>query len=59
MKHCVVNQSEYNEAVAKVGSEIVESSVKSARGLSKWLELDFSLKIFGVELIHWHYPPTR
>lgn len=59
MDKSVVNESVYNESVEMLGASVVESNVKSARGLSKWLELDFSLKIFGVEILHWHYPPQR
>lgn len=27
--------------------------------LSRFFELDLTIKIFGVTILHWHYPPLR
>lgn len=31
--------------------------IEEARGLAKWLSVDFSIKVFGVTIIEWHFPP--
>lgn len=31
--------------------------VNEAKGLAKWLSVDFTIKIFGVTLIEFHFPP--
>lgn len=28
-----------------------------AKGLAKWFSVDISIKIFGVEILSYHFPP--
>ena len=30
---------------------------KIARKLKQWLEIDFSIKIFGITIVKFHFPP--
>ena len=32
-------------------------TINAAKGLAKWLSIDISIKIFGIELIAYHWPP--
>lgn len=32
-------------------------AVQEAKGLAKWLEVDFEVKIFGFTIIKYHFPP--
>lgn len=36
---------------------LAESRVKKVRGLAKWFEIDLEIKIFGVSIVKWHFPP--
>lgn len=36
-----------------------ENVVTRAKKLSKWFELDIVIKIFGVVIFQWHYPPEE
>ena len=36
-----------------------ESKVYAARKLSQFFELDISIKILGVEIFSWHFPPVK
>ena len=41
-------------------SNLVSSQVnkgKIAKKLQQWLEIDFSIKIFGITIIKFHFPP--
>ena len=41
-------------------SSLVSSEVKKgkiARKLKQWLEIDFSIKIFGITIVKFHFPP--
>ena len=42
-------------------SNLVSSSElkkgKIARKLQQWLEIDFSIKIFGITIVKFHFPP--
>lgn len=33
------------------------NAVEQAKGLAKWLEIDFEIKIFGYTILHYHFPP--
>lgn len=33
--------------------------VLRAKKLSKWFEIDLTIKIFGVVVFQWHYPPQE
>ena len=33
--------------------------VNEARGLAKFLSIDFTVKIFGIEIISYHFPPQN
>lgn len=45
--------------------ELVETSSKAlklvanARSMAKWFSIDLSIKLFGIEIISWHYPPIE
>jgi hypothetical protein len=32
---------------------------KSAKKFADWFELDITIKIFGVVIFSWHYPPQK
>lgn len=36
-----------------------QSKIFAARMLSKWFEIDISIKIFGVTVFSWHFPPVE
>lgn len=36
-----------------------QTLIADAKGLAKWLSVDFSIKIFGVTLVEWHFPPKN
>lgn len=36
-----------------------ESKVYAFKKLSKWLEMDITIKIFGVTVFTWHFPPSE
>lgn len=41
-------------------SNLVSSDLKKgkiAKKLQQWLEIDFSIKIFGITIIKFHFPP--
>ena len=41
-------------------SNLVSSELKKgkiARKLQQWLEIDFSIKIFGITIVKFHFPP--
>ena len=41
-------------------SNLVSSELKKgkiARKLQQWLEIDFSIKIFGITILKFHFPP--
>lgn len=41
-------------------SNLVSSEVKKgkiAKKLQEWLEIDFSIKIFGITIVKFHFPP--
>lgn len=31
----------------------------SVRSLRKWFSIDITIKLFGVTIVHWHYPPEN
>lgn len=33
------------------------SLLAKLKSLKDWFELDVNIKIFGVTVLHWHYPP--
>lgn len=30
---------------------------KKVRGLAKWFEIDLEIKLFGMTVVKWHFPP--
>lgn len=40
-------------------SEEQKIQVESARGLADWLEVDFTISIFGRVIVSWHFPPRK
>lgn len=30
---------------------------KVAKGFASWISIDLTIKIFGVTILEWHYPP--
>ena len=49
-----------NERAKNAKSNLVSSELKKgkiAKKLQQWLEIDFSIKIFGITIIKFHFPP--
>ena len=43
---------------AKIAKKVNSSNKgKIAKKLQQWLEIDFSIKIFGITIIKFHFPP--
>ena len=43
-------------------SNLVSSELKKgkiAKKLQQWLEIDFSIKIFGITIVKFHFPPQN
>lgn len=38
---------------------LAESREKKVRGLAKWFEIDLEIKIFGMTIVKWHFPPEN
>lgn len=36
-----------------------KTKITSAKRLAEWLSIDISVKIFGVEIIAYHFPPEK
>ena len=36
-----------------------ENVIGKAKRLSRWFEIDLTISIFGVQILHWHYPPQE
>ena len=43
--------------IAKKVNSVSSPKVKIAKKLQQWLEIDFSIKIFGITIIKFHFPP--
>lgn len=35
------------------------NAISQAKGLAKWLEVDFQIKIFGFTILEYHFPPKE
>ena len=35
------------------------SKIFAVRKLLRWFEIDLTIKILGVQVFHWHYPPLE
>ena len=42
---------------AKKVNSVSSNKGKIAKKLQQWLEIDFSIKIFGITIIKFHFPP--
>ena len=42
---------------AKKVNSVSSQKGRIARKLQQWLEIDFSIKIFGITIIKFHFPP--
>ena len=42
---------------AKKVNSVSSNKGKIARKLQQWLEIDFSIKIFGITIVKFHFPP--
>lgn len=42
---------------AKKVNSLSSNKGKIAKKLQQWLEIDFSIKIFGITIIKFHFPP--
>ena len=36
---------------------MMSDAVNQAKGLAKWLSIDLEIKIFGVSILKYHFPP--
>lgn len=41
----------------KIEKSEKELLVNKLRSLKNWFELDVQIKIFGITVLRWHYPP--
>ena len=46
---------------ARIEESLVTKSSKlfAAKRLSKWFEIDVTIKMFGVTVFSWHFPPQK
>ena len=58
--------SKENENITPNEAERIDASLESKESkifaltkLSRWLEIDVTLKIFGVTIFQWHFPPSE
>ena len=42
---------------AKKVNSVSSNKGKIAKKLQRWLEIDFSIKIFGITIVKFHFPP--
>lgn len=40
-------------------AEIRNEKINEARGLAKWFSVDITIKIFGVTIWEYHFPPKN
>lgn len=38
---------------------LADSREKKVRGLAKWFEIDLEIKLFGMTVVKWHFPPVN
>lgn len=52
---------EYNSLGARVEQSVDsnESRIYAAKKLSKFFEVDITLKVFGQVIWTWHFPPSK
>ena len=43
--------------IAKKVNSLSSNKCKIARKLQQWLEIDFTIKIFGITIVKFHFPP--
>lgn len=55
-----------NDGINPHDAEKIEASLVSkaskifaVRKLLRWFEIDLTIKILGVQVFHWHYPPQE
>ena len=55
-----------NDGITSNDVEKIEASLASkaskifaVRKLLRWFEIDLTIKILGVQVFHWHYPPEE
>ena len=54
--NALASSNERAKNVKKVNS-VSSNKGKIAKKLQQWLEIDFSIKIFGITIIKFHFPP--
>ena len=52
-------EKEKEQIVDLIMNEPNRSSVQRVSKLAKWFEIDLSIKLFGVEIVAWHFPPLN
>ena len=52
----LTSSNERANSVKKVNS-LSSNKGKIAKKLQQWLEIDFSIKIFGITIVKFHFPP--
>ena len=43
--------------IAKKVNSVSSNEGKIAKKLQQWLEIDFTIKIFGITIVKFHFPP--
>lgn len=54
----VMNDKQINDAMNVLAST-KESRLFAAKRLSRWFEIDVTIKMFGKIIFQWHYPPLQ
>ncbi len=54
--NALVSSNERAKNVKQVNS-VSSNKGKIAKKLQQWLEIDFSIKIFGITIVKFHFPP--
>ena len=56
-KNNALASSNERAKIAKKVNSVSSNKGKIAKKLQQWLEIDFSIKIFGITIIKFHFPP--
>ena len=56
-KNNALASSNERARLAKKVNSVSSQKGKIAQKLQQWLEIDFSIKIFGITIIKFHFPP--
>lgn len=52
----IMNDEQIKQCM-EVTASSAKSKIEAGKSLARFFEMDISIKIFGVEIFHWHFPP--